>query len=165
MTAHTATAPRRRRGGRSFWAAVLLGVGTMAAIDEIVFHQLLQWHHFVDRESGDVGLLSDGLLHAGELFALAAGFFLMLEARRRDALVARAAWAGFLVGLGGFQLWDGLINHKVLRLHEIRYGVDLLPYDLIWNGAAVALVLAGLGLLLSARPGSVERADVRGSKP
>lgn len=165
MTAHTATAPRRRRGGRSFWAAVLLGVGTMAAIDEIVFHQLLQWHHFVDRESGDVGLISDGLLHAGELFALAAGFFLMLEARRRDALVARAAWAGFLVGLGGFQLWDGLINHKVLRLHEIRYGVDLLPYDLTWNGAAVALVLAGLGLLLSARPGSVERADVRGSKP
>ena len=165
MTEHTATAPRRLRGSRSFWGAVLLGVGTVAAIDEIVFHQLLQWHHFIDRESGDIGLISDGLLHAGELFALAAGFFLMLDARRRDALVPRAAWAGFLVGLGAFQLWDGLINHKVLRLHEIRYGVDLLPSDLIWNAAAIVLVLAGLGLLLSDRRTPVDRADVRESRP
>jgi uncharacterized membrane protein len=31
------------------------------------------------------------------------------------------------LGLGGFQPFDGRIDHKVLRGHQIRYGVPLLP--------------------------------------
>lgn len=148
----TSTAQRRSIvRDRTFWAAVLLGVGTMAAIDEIVFHQLLQWHHFYDRASGDIGLLSDGLLHAAELIALGAGFFLLLDARRRDEFAWPIAASGFLVGLGAFQLWDGIIDHKVLRIHQIRYDVDLVPYDLAWNGAALVLLLAGVVIGMRAR--------------
>jgi len=33
---------------RSFMSAVPLGIGVMAAVDEIIFHQLLAWHHFFD---------------------------------------------------------------------------------------------------------------------
>jgi len=32
----------------SFFSAVPLGIGVMAAIDKIIFHQLLAWHHFFD---------------------------------------------------------------------------------------------------------------------
>lgn len=129
---------------KSYWAAFLLGIATMAAIDEIVFHQILAWHHFYDNATADIALLSDGLLHAAELFVFAAGFFLMLDARRREQFWAAAAWAGFLVGLGVFQLWDGLIDHKVLQLHQIRYGVDLLPYDIAWNVGGLVLLVAGI---------------------
>lgn len=129
---------------RCFWAAFLLGVGTMAAIDEIVFHQILAWHHFYDRSTPVVGLMADGLLHAGELVALAAGFFLMLDSVRRGSFAPAIGISGFLVGLGVFQLWDGLINHKVLRLHQIRYDVELLPYDIGWVLVGAALLGAGV---------------------
>ncbi len=136
---------------RSAWATALVGVGLMAGVDEIIFHQLLGWHHFYDRATPAIGLLSDGLLHAAELLALVAGFFLLLDLRRNNALYPAWAWAGFLLGAGAFQLFDGIVNHKVLRLHQIRYGVNLLPYDLLWNAAALALIVAGLTLLLRAR--------------
>lgn len=59
----------------SLRAAALVGIGIMAAVDEIVFHQLLQWHHFFDHATPMIGVLSDGLLHAAELIILVAGFF------------------------------------------------------------------------------------------
>lgn len=143
MTAAQRGDGRGVRFGRSLAAAAVVGVGLMAAIDEIVFHQVLAWHHFYDRSTPAIALLSDGLLHSAELIALVAGFFLVADLCRRRALHRRAAGAGLLLGLGGFQLFDGLVDHKVLRLHQVRYGVDLLPYDLAWNGVAVLLLTAG----------------------
>ena len=137
---------------RSFWTCFLLGVGIMAAVDEIVFHQLLAWHHFYDRSTPDIALLSDGLLHAAELIALVAGFFLLSDLRRRHTLAPTWSWSGLFFGLGVFQLFDGIIDHKVLRVHQIRYGVDnLFVYDLLWNLAAVVLICIGAGIALRAR--------------
>lgn len=136
---------------RSFWAPFLIGVALMSGVDEIVFHQVLGWHHFYDRSTPAVGLLTDGLLHAAELIAIAPGGFLLADVLRRNALVSDLARAGFLLGLGAFQLFDGLVDHKVLRVHQIRYGVDLLPYDLAWNGVAVVLLLIGGVMLVRAR--------------
>jgi uncharacterized membrane protein len=133
------------------WVCALIGVGLMAAIDEIVFHQLLSWHHFYDRSTSEVALLSDGILHAAELVVLVAGFFLFADLRRRHALASRSAWAGLFLGLGGFQLFDGVVDHKVLRLHQVRYGVDTVPYDLAWNGAALLLLAVGVTLAVRSR--------------
>ncbi|MFC7431381.1 MULTISPECIES: DUF2243 domain-containing protein [unclassified Agrococcus] len=139
----------RRRGlpwilrDRAFWAAVLIGVALMAAVDEIVFHQLLGWHHLLDRATPQIGLLSDGLLHAAEVVGLAAGGFLLADAHRRRAIGRRVATAGVLCGMGAFQLFDAVVDHKLLRIHQIRYGVDLLPYDVAWVASAVALLAAG----------------------
>jgi uncharacterized membrane protein len=133
----------RTRLRPSVLAAGLIGVAVMAAVDEVVFHQLLGWHHFYDRATPAVGLLSDGLLHAAELVALAGGFFWFADLRRRGVLVPLAAWGGFLLGAGAFQLFDGLVDHKLLRVHQIRYDVDTLPYDVAWNTAAALLLLAG----------------------
>src|SRR5690606_15139491 len=98
-----------------------------------------------------VALFSDGLLHSAELIILVAGFFMFADLRRHDRLAPQSGWAGFFLGAGGFQLIDGIVDHKILRLHQIRYGVDLLPYDLAWNLSAVAMILVGLWLLRRAR--------------
>jgi uncharacterized membrane protein len=137
--------------GRSLASGAMIGVGVMAAVDEIVFHQILAWHHFYDRSTSDIALLSDGLLHAAELVLVVAGFFFYADLRRRRALAPRSVLAGLFLGLGGFQLFDGLVNHKVLGLHQVRYGVDLLPYDLAWNLTGGALLAVGLALLVASR--------------
>ncbi len=136
---------------------VLLGVGLMAAIDEIVFHQMLNWHHFYDRSTTDFALFSDGMLHAAELVAIVAGFFLYADVRGRIHYSPAFTRGWFLVGAGGFQLFDGIVNHKVLGLHEVRYEVDILPYDLAWSGFGLLLIVTGIYLLR--RAGAAERAD------
>lgn len=161
-----AAAPRARAGlleRRNVLVGVLFGCGIIAFIDEVVFHQLLHWHHFHDRSTPDAGLVSDGLFHAFSWFATVASLFLFADLRRRDALDPRRWVGGTLVGIGAFQLYDGLMHHKILNLHQIRYGVDLLPYDLLWNGAAAAFLLAGLLVLrTAARAGRRGDASGRG---
>ncbi|WP_404961605.1 DUF2243 domain-containing protein [Streptomyces sp. 147326] len=60
------------------------------------------------------------------------------------------AWAGFSLGLGVFQPFDGIVDHKLLRQHQIRYGVDVTPYDWAWNVAALILLLIGAALAVRA---------------
>jgi uncharacterized membrane protein len=132
--------PDRRRSTTS---GVLAGLGLVAFVDETVFHQLLHWHHFYDRSTPDVGLVSDGLFHAFGFVAVVSGLFLLADLRRRQSLVVRRWVGGLLLGAGAFQLYDGLVQHKVFGLHQIRYGVDLLPYDLTWNVLAAVLLVAG----------------------
>ena len=132
-------------------ATVLIGIGVMAAIDEIVFHQILAWHHFYDGSTPDVALLTDGFLHAAELVAIVAGFFMFADLRERGVSDPTLALPGGLLGAGGFQVFDGLVDHKVLRLHQIRYDVDILPYDLAWNAAGIVMIIVGLLLARKAR--------------
>jgi uncharacterized membrane protein len=51
----------------------------------------------------------------------------------------------------------------VLRLHQIRYHVDLLPYDLTWNILAAVIIVAGVLLLITAyrRPVAADGAASR----
>lgn len=136
---------------RTLMATIPLGIGMMAAIDEVIFHQLLGWHHFFDWGTPAFSLFSDGLLHSGELIFFVLGFFLFADLRKHNKLNRTAAWAGFFLGLGAFQLFDGIIDHKVLRLHQIRYVDNVLLYDIIWNAVGLLLLLAGWLILRRAR--------------
>ena len=144
--------------GRVTLSGLLLGLGVAGFVDETVFHQLLHWHHFYDRSTSDVGLVSDGLFHAFSWFATVASLFLLVDARRHGPVPKARWWGGLLVGAGAFQLYDGTVQHKLLDLHQIRYGVDLAPYDWAWNIIAVALLVAGAVLLARSR----DRIRVRG---
>ena len=141
----------RSTGGRSVVSGVLVGVGVAGFLDETVFHQLLHWHHFYDKSTPEAGLVSDGLFHVVSWVAVVAGLFLFADLRRRGDWAARSWRGAVLVGLGGFQLYDGLVQHKLLRLHQIRYVPDITPYDVAWNVIAVVLLAAGVGLLLRER--------------
>src|SRR5690606_37294054 len=99
--------PRHKRqlnyASRNLWSGVLFGIGLVAFIDETVFHQLLHWHHFYDRSSTDVGLVSDGLFHAFSWFATIGGLFLFADLRRRRAWLSNRWWGGLLLAAGSFQ--------------------------------------------------------------
>ncbi len=128
------------------WTAAMIGVGLMGAVDEIVFHQLLQWHHFYVHTTMFWQIASDGFFHIFTALLLFTGSWRLWEQRRRLSAIttSRPFWSGFFLAAGAFQLFDGLINHKVLRIHQVREGVDnLLPYDIGWNVAALLLLLVG----------------------
>jgi uncharacterized membrane protein len=150
-TAQASRHARAERSAQNAWSGILFGVGLVAFIDETVFHQLLHWHHFYDRGTPDLGLVSDGLFHAVSWFATIAALFMLADLRRRNALYWARWVGGVLVGAGAFQLYDGTVQHKVWGLHEIRYVADLLPYDLTWN--IIAAVLLAAGIVLLARTG------------
>ncbi|MFD1858696.1 DUF2243 domain-containing protein [Aeromicrobium camelliae] len=138
---------------RTVAAGLLFGAGIAASmIDLFIFHLWLQWHHFYDRSTPHVGLIADGFFHAVGWFITVAGLFLLADARRRGG-VHWPRWIGaVLSGVGAFQLLDGVLNHQILRIHQIRYGVDLLLYDTIWIGTAIAALLVGLLVLSRTRP-------------
>jgi uncharacterized membrane protein len=132
------------RTARSGWSGVLIGVGIAAFIDETVFHQLLHWHHFYDKSTLNAGLVSDGIFHAFGWFAIVIGLVLAADLLRRNALSRYTLIGGVFLGAGVFQLYDGTFQHKLLHLHEIRYGVNPAPYDWTWNIVAVIFILAGV---------------------
>jgi uncharacterized membrane protein len=138
-------------GGSLLWPAVLVGIGAAGSLDEIVLHQLLRWHHFYDRGSQAAGLIADGVFHLGSTAVLAVGLVLLVQRWRAGSGPPRRAVAGILVGAGGFNLYDGLVQHKLLGLHQVRAGApDNLPYDLAFVGLAAVVLLAGLLLLRGA---------------
>lgn len=130
-------------------------------MDEVVFHQLLQWHHFYDRSTTAAGLFSDGLFHAFGWFAVVAGLFLFADLRRWHEVILQRWAGGVLLGAGAFQLYDGTVQHKLMGLHQIRYDVDLLVYDTVWNTLAVLLMLAGALLVRRTRSAVLRTADTR----
>jgi uncharacterized membrane protein len=136
------------RRGQNLASGLLLGIGVAAFVDEAVFHQLLHWHHFYDKSTPEIGLVSDGLFHAFSWFATIAAMFLLADLFRRHAVNWMRWWGGLLLGGGAFQLYDGTIQHKLLGLHQIRYDVDLLPYDLAWNILGGVMVVVGVVLVV-----------------
>jgi uncharacterized membrane protein len=141
-----------RDGPSLFWPGVLTGIGLAGTLDEVVLHQLLAWHHFYDRSTPTAGLVSDGLFHLFSTAVLVIGVIQLVERRRASPDPPRLALAGILIGAGGFNLYDGTIQHKLLGLHQVRAGApNNLPYDLAFLALAAIVTLAGALLLRQVR--------------
>lgn len=136
---------------QNFWSGILFGLGMVAFIDETAFHQLLHWHHFYDKATTSIGLISDGLFHAFSWFSTIWSLFLLADLRRKKAFWLKRWIGGLFLGAGLFQLYDGIVQHKFMKLHQIRYQVEILPYDLTWNITASLMVIVGIVIVLKTR--------------
>ncbi len=137
----------------NLWSGIFFGIGFVAFVDETVFHQLLHWHHFYDKSTTDIGLISDGLFHAFSWFATVMGLFMLADLRRKNVFWLKRWWGGLMIGSGGFQLYDGTIQHKLLRIHQIKYVDHVIYYDLVWNAIAIIMILNGFFLFYRTRNG------------
>lgn len=138
-----------KNSSTNLWSGFLFGIGFVAFIDETVFHQLLHWHHFYDRSTTSIGLISDGFFHAFSWFATVGALFLVARLRYQKAFLFTRWIGGMMLGGGLFQLYDGIVQHKIMKIHQIRYVDNLFIYDLIWNIAAI--VILGIGIVLERR--------------
>ncbi|OAS14870.1 DUF2243 domain-containing protein [Paenibacillus oryzisoli] len=146
---------------RNLCSGLLFGLGLVGFIDETVFHQLLHWHHFYDKSTTQIGLVSDGFFHAFSWFATIGSLFMFADLRRQKSLHLTRWIGGVFLGSGSFQLYDGTIQHKIMRLHQIRYTNNVIFYDMIWNIGACILLLIGILFTLRSRKdirnGHIER--------
>jgi uncharacterized membrane protein len=145
---------------------LLLGIGLGGFVDGIVLHQILQWHHMLTDagfpptsvENLEDNTLADGLFHGLTWAAVAVGIWLLWrreQGERRWADSGRALAGWMLVGWGGFNFVEGVVDHHVLGIHHVRDDVaDALPWDLGFLGLGVVLVIGGLLLVRAARRGT-----------
>lgn len=150
---------RPGRSGSLLLTGVLLGIGIAGFVDESVFHQLLQWHNFYWATSEHGRILSDGAFHVVSTLALIWGAVrLWSTPRPLNRSVRDAVLAAGLIGAGGFNAYDGIIQHVILHLHLVNERVcptvhannsiatcpaDI-PYEVAWIAVALVLVAAGV---------------------
>ena len=151
-----------RHGQPSPWtrspvvACVLLGVGLGGFVDGIVLHQILQWHHMLtatgdhpaDTVAGlETNTLADGLFHAATWVFVVAGIVVLRRAwaSGRTAPTVRAQVGGVLAGWGLFNLVEGIVDHHLLGVHDVRDDVaDPRWWNIGFLAFGAALVVAGV---------------------
>ena len=153
-TADMATTTRSGGESVSVPATILLGIGLGGFFDGIVLHQILQWHHLLSAHlppdsirNIQVNTLADGLFHAATWVCTAIGVLLLWRAMRDGAMLAgRRLVGGLLVGWGGFNLVEGIVDHHVLQIHHVRPGPDQLVWDLAFLAWGAVMLVAGVVL-------------------
>jgi len=155
-----AVAPGRPKVARAgLITGIMLGIGIAGFIDEALFHQLLQWHNFYWNTDLTGRIRSDGWFHVASMLVALWGVARLWQhgragTRSRDVIVA-----GMLIGGGGFNAYDGIVQHVVLHLHLVNELVcpspqngsnsvltcpaDI-PYETIWIAIALAVAAAGI---------------------
>ena len=76
----------------------------------------------------------------------------------------RRVLGGLLIGWGGFNLVEGIIDHHLLGLHHVRPGPDEALYDigfLIWGAGMVLLGWWASGRHADVRSSAIPKLDAR----
>ncbi|WP_225336351.1 DUF2243 domain-containing protein [Halomicrobium urmianum] len=142
---------------RALLAAGVFGFGFSGLIDVLVLHQVLQWHHLVsgiypmDTLSGlRTNVFADGVFSIGMVLVMGTGAGLLWRAERRTAapLAVRPLAGAAIVGLGAFDVFDAVVDHALLGLHQpVGQGGQAFslggPYNLHWILVSLLFVAAG----------------------
>jgi uncharacterized membrane protein len=109
-------------------AATVLGIGLGGFADGIVLHQILQWHEMLSNKVGvdtltgkSVNMFWDGIFHFFCLIIVITGVFLLhrIFVRKNVAVARRILIGGLFLGWGIFNIIEGLIDHQILKLHNV----------------------------------------------
>lgn len=136
--------------------AMILGIGIGGFIDGIVLHQILQWHEMLSNKipptnyvGKSVNMFWDGIFHAFTLIVTLVGIILLWKLLHRKD-INRSGYllsGGMLTGWGLFNIVEGIIDHHLLKLHNVR---EISSKPEMWNfgflGLSVILILAGIAL-------------------
>ncbi|HEV7350130.1 DUF2243 domain-containing protein [Telluribacter sp.] len=134
-------------------ASTVLGIGIGGFIDGIFLHQILQWHEMLSNRMPpttlvlkSVNMFWDGIFHAFTLIVVIIGIVLLWKLlHRRDIdRSGRLLVSGLILGWGLFNIIEGVIDHHLLKLHNVR---EITPNVDLWNygflGLSVGMVVVG----------------------
>jgi uncharacterized membrane protein len=134
-------------------AAIVLGIGLGGFVDGVIFHQILQWHEMLSNKidattvpGKSVNMFWDGLFHAFCLIAVCTGIFLLWKAflQTTASHSSKLIWAGLLLGWGIFNVTEGMIDHYLFKIHNVRelIGKQNL-YNLLFIIYSAVLIIIG----------------------
>jgi len=138
-------------------AAIVLGIGLGGFADGVVLHQILQWHEMLTNKipadtlvNKSINMFWDGIFHLFTLGTTIAGAVLLWRLFKRENInqSAYVFIGGLLAGWGIFNLVEGIIDHHILGLHNVR---ELTADKVFWNYMflvmGVVLVVVGMFLI------------------
>lgn len=147
--------------------AIILGIGIGGFIDGIVLHQILQWHEMLSAKlpptnyvNKSVNMFWDGVFHAFTLLVTVAGIILFWRLLSRKD-INRSGYlfsGGLLLGWGIFNIVEGIIDHHLLKLHNVR---EIASNPEAWNYYFLSfsfLIMLG-GYLLAKKHHAAEEKD------
>lgn len=138
-------------------AAIILGIGLGGFADGIVLHQILQWHEMLSSKipattytGKSINMFWDGIFHAFCLLVVLTGIVLLWKAARRTGtdrsgkLLAGGLWFGW----GLFNIVEGIINHQLLKLHNVmEFSARPEVFNLSFLAISVLFLAFGYGLM------------------
>jgi uncharacterized membrane protein len=145
--------------------SIILGIGLGGFIDGIALHQILQWHEMLSNKlppdnllNKSVNMFWDGIFHAFSLLVTITGILCLLNLFfRTDVIISKKSFmGGLLLGWGIFNIIEGLIDHHLLKLHNVREITDDVG---MWNYgfliASVVMIVLSIFLIKSEIPKQV----------
>ncbi|MFL6656209.1 MAG: DUF2243 domain-containing protein [Sulfurifustis sp.] len=126
---------------------VVFGFGMGGMFDFTFLHFILQWHQMISNRVPPVSLATlaqnnfwDGIGLGISWLITLLGMLLLARAGARVRFPNMLRFVGlFILGWGVFNLVDGIFNHHVFALHNVR---DDVTYKTPWNLAF--LIVAGI---------------------
>jgi uncharacterized membrane protein len=154
-----------RRNHRATAAGMLIGIGMGGFVDGIVLHQIGQWHNLLSNivpphtmDDMRVNMTWDGLFHALTWIVTLIGILLLRSAAyARAAIPSLQAFTGQLVlGWGVFNLVEGVIDHQILRIHNVREVTNYTVYNLTFLavGGVLFILIGWLLIRAGSRTGT-----------
>jgi uncharacterized membrane protein len=140
--------------------AILLGIGLGGFVDGIVLHQILQWHSMLSNvvrpstiEAVHLNMFWDGVFHAATWVVTFVGVMLLWWSAQRGTVPPLSVFlGGMLLGWGAFNVVEGLINHQLLELHNVRELAEPTAWNVGFLALSAVIFLIGL-LMMYQRPG------------
>ncbi len=135
-------------------AATVLGIGIGGFIDGIVLHQILQFHEMLTNRipadtlvNKSINMFWDGIFHLFTLITTIIGVYLLWKLLKKTN-INRSGYllaGGLLFGWGLFNLVEGIIDHQILKLHNVN---EYAMKPELWN---YGFLIFGLLLLFIGR--------------
>lgn len=137
-------------------ASMVLGIGLGGFIDGIFLHQIFQTHEMLSSKipstnyiGKSINMFWDGIFHFFCLIVVLIGILLLwkLMKRKNTENSGRLLSGGLLLGWGLFNIVEGIINHHILKLHNvIEVSENPNTGNLIFLGVSVVILIAGMML-------------------
>jgi uncharacterized membrane protein len=122
-----------RRSHRAAMAVILIGVGMGGFVDGIVLHQIVQWHNMLSN---------------------------VVPPHTMDHMRVNMTWDGLFHALTWVVTIEGVIDHQILRIHNVREVPHATVYNLTFLAVGGVLFILFGWLLM--RAGSRAGAKARG---